>query len=245
MTLALPAHAKLNLELRVLGARPDGQHEVDTLIQAISLHDLLLASAAPATTLELDGEAPAGEANLVLKAARALEELAGRPLPVRLRLLKRIPPGAGLGGGSSDAAAALRALARLYGLELDLAPVAAALGADVSFFLRGGAARAGGRGEELHPARPQPGWYALAWPGYQVSTADVYRAWDETGGEPPNELLRAAITVEPRLAAFTEALGTGWRMTGSGSAFFKPAATEAEARSAVAGLECWTEVAWA
>lgn len=242
MTLALPAHAKLNLELRVLGARPDGQHEVRTLLQRISLHDLLIAEPAAETSLAVEGEAPAGEENLVLRAAGALEAAAGRRLPARFRLVKRIPAGAGLGGGSSDAAAALRALARLHRLDLDLGPVASGLGADVPFFLGGAAAWATGRGERLEPAAPRPGWYALAWPGYQVGTAAVYRAWDETGGEPPNELARAAARVEPRLEGFARALGEGWRMTGSGSAFFRPAPSEAAARLAVSRLDCWTAV---
>jgi 4-diphosphocytidyl-2-C-methyl-D-erythritol kinase len=235
--LALPAHAKLNLDLAVLGLRPDGYHELRTRFQAISLHDLLLIE--PADVTGLAGGVPD---DLVLRAQAALEGAAGRPLPARFRLVKRIPAGAGLAGGSSDAAAALRGLARLYGLDLDLAAVAAELGADVPFLLSGGAAVASGRGEVLVPATPETGWYAIAWPGFPVSTPAVFRRWDEVGGEGANALTRPAFDVEPKLAEFASMLGEGWRMTGSGSAFFRPAATRAEAEASVAPLACWTAV---
>lgn len=238
--LALPAHAKLNVDLAVAGRRPDGYHEVRTTLQAISLHDLLVVESAGSTELVggLDDD-------LVLRAQRALEEAEGRRLPARFRLVKRIPAGAGLGGGSSDAAAALRALRRLYGLDQDLAGIAAGLGADVPFFLAGGAAVATGLGERLAPAPPVAGWYAVVWPRFQVSTADVYSMWDRVGGQGENELTRAACAVEPRLAEFAVMLGDGWRMTGSGSAFFRPCATRREAEAAVAGRTCWTGVAHA
>jgi 4-diphosphocytidyl-2-C-methyl-D-erythritol kinase len=241
--LALAAHAKLNLALSVHGRLPDGRHTVSTVLQAISLHDLLLAQRADVTSLDVEGDAPAGEENLVLRAHAALEAAAGRPLPARLRLLKRIPAGAGLAGGSSDAAAALRALSRLYDLKLDLHPIASELGADVPFFLRGGSAEASGIGADLRPTAPATGWFAIAWPGYGVDTRRVYEAWDETGGAGPNQLQTAAFQVEPRLKEFSAELGTAWQMTGSGSAFFKAVVSEAEAREAVAGLHCWTAVA--
>ena len=238
--LALAAHAKLNLSLEVLGTRPDGNHEVVTWCQAISLHDLLLVE--PAATTTLDGGH--GPHDLVLKAQQALEATVGRPLPARFELAKRIPVGAGLGGGSSDAAAALRALSRLHGLaDLDLGPVAAEVGADVVFLLRGGAAEAGGRGERLRPAPVATGWFAVAWPGFDVSTSAVYARWDEVGGEGANQLTRAALAVEPRLREFALQLGEGWRMTGSGSAFFQHCQTRREAERAVEGLDCWKTVA--
>jgi 4-diphosphocytidyl-2-C-methyl-D-erythritol kinase len=236
--LALPAHAKLNLDLVVLGLRPDGYHDLRTRFQAISLHDLLLIEPADATSLE--GGLPD---DLVLRAQRALERAAGRPLPARLRLVKRIPAGAGLAGGSADAAAALRGLARLHGLDLDLAPVAAELGADVPFLLSGGAAVAQGRGERLAPAATDTGWYAIAWPGFPLSTPAVFRRWDEVGGDGENALTRAAFDVEPKLAEFASMLGEGWRMTGSGSAFFRPVPASQDAEAAIARLDCWTAVA--
>jgi 4-diphosphocytidyl-2-C-methyl-D-erythritol kinase len=238
--LAITAHAKLNLTLEVLGARPDGNHEVVTRCQAISLHDLLLAEPAASTTLD-GGRGPD---DLVLKAQRALEAAAGRALPATFKLVKRIPAGSGLGGGSSDAAAALRALARLHGLTgVDLEPVAAEVGADVVFLLRGGAAEARGRGERLRSAAPATGWFAVAWPGFEVSTRAVYARWDEVGGEGANHLTRSALAVEPRLREFALRLGEGWRMTGSGSAFFQHCETRPEAERAVEGLDCWTAVA--
>jgi len=242
--LAVPAHAKLNLDLHITGPGHDGWHELDTLFQAVSLHDLLIAQRAAES--DLSGsllERP--EQDLVLRALHALESRLGRLLPTRFSLLKRIPAGSGLGGGSSDAAAALLALNRLYELRLsaaDLELIGVSLGADVRFLLRGGAARATGRGERLAPVALTNVCFALAWPGFGVSTAAVYRAWDEVGGEGENELTRAALTVEPRLAAFAERLGAGWRMTGSGSAFFAPAGNLADARRLVEPLRCWTAV---
>ena len=217
--------------------RPDGFHEIWTRFQAISLHDLLLIEPAASTTL-LGGT----DHDLVLRAQRALEEASERRLPARFRLVKRIPAGAGLGGGSADAAAALRGLSRLYGLRCDLAPVAASLGADVPFLLVGGAAAATGRGELLTPAPAGRGWYALAWPGFPVSTPAVYQKWDEVGGEGKNQLTRAALSVEPKLAYFASMLGAGWRMTGSGSTFFKPCPSREDAERAVTPLECWTAI---
>jgi 4-diphosphocytidyl-2-C-methyl-D-erythritol kinase len=236
-TLVLPAHAKLNLDLAVLGARSDGYHEISTRFQAISLHDLLLIEPALSTTH--DGTSD----DLVLRAQQSLEDAAGRRLPAHLRLVKRIPAGAGLGGGSADAAATLRGLSRLYGLHCDLKQVAAGLGADVPFFLVGGAATATGRGELLAPAPPGRGWYALAWPGFPLSTPAVYRKWDEVGGEGENELTRAAIAVEPRMAEFAGMLGAGWQMTGSGSAFFKLCLSQRDAEREVRALKCWAVAA--
>jgi 4-diphosphocytidyl-2-C-methyl-D-erythritol kinase len=236
LTRGLSAPAKLNLQLTVLGLRPDGTHDVDTVLQAISLVDLLVVTPAPQSTLLIQGDfpVPAGPDNLVLRAAAAVA------LTAEFSLTKSIPPGAGLGGGSSDAVAVLRAT-QLPTSQLE--PVAAGLGADVPFFLRGGRARATGRGNVLEPMVVEAGWYALAWPGYEISTAAVYRAWDAVGGEGRNELFRAACAVEPRLASFAEDLAEGWVMTGSGSAFFREATSEAEAHQMVAGKECWTAVA--
>jgi 4-diphosphocytidyl-2-C-methyl-D-erythritol kinase len=227
---ALPARAKLNLELKVRGRREDGHHEVETVLQAISLHDLVELEPGPQTELGVSGlPAPAGAENLVLKA------LAAAGVNARIQLTKRIPAGAGLGGASSDAAAVLRLLGK--------PDLAAGLGADVPFFLRGGTAQATGRGDQLQPVPDRPGWFAIAWPGFEVSTAAVYQAWDETGGDGRNELFRAACRVEPRLSEFAGRLGAGWLMTGSGSAFFRECRDEDDAARAVAGRQTWTAVA--
>jgi len=238
LTSYLMPPAKLNLELEVLGLRPDGTHEVSTVLQAISLFDLITITPAAESSLLTGGSFPVttGPDNLVLRAAAEIE------LTAEFSLEKSIPPGAGLGGGSSDAAAVLRAS---WLPTSHLEPLAARLGADVPFFLRGGRMRATGRGEVLEPLAVEEAWYALAWPGYEVSTAAVYQAWDRVGGEGRNHLFRPACAVEPRLAEFAAKLGDGWVMTGSGSAFFKEAATEAEARALAAGHECWTAVAGA
>jgi 4-diphosphocytidyl-2-C-methyl-D-erythritol kinase len=155
-----------------------------------------------------------------------------------------------MGGASSDAAAALRGLTALHNLRIDLARIAPKIGADVPFFLTGGAARAEGRGERLTPLPTEPAWFAIAWPDIELLTATVYRAWDEVNGDGPNQLRRAAGRVEPRLEDFAARLGQGWQMTGSGSAFFKRCPDEGAARQATAELDCWTAVthavgAWA
>jgi 4-diphosphocytidyl-2-C-methyl-D-erythritol kinase len=244
LILALPARAKLNLGLEVLARLADGNHQIRTLIHSISLHDLVEMSPAGETDLLEEGfPTPGGTDNLVLQAAAALEKAAGRRLPARIRLLKRIPPGSGLGGGSSDAAATLRGLARLHRLETDLRPIAAGLGADVPFFLLGGCAVASGKGELLERCQVAPAWFALAWPGWPLSTADVYAAWDRVGGEGVNQLARAASNVAPEMVDFIDRLGPGWVMTGSGSAYFKSFADREAAAAAIAGLDCWTAVA--
>lgn len=243
MTLALPARAKLNLDLEVIRPTDGGFHEVRTTIQAIDLHDLLEISPANQTTLTMSGLAVAsGHDNSVLKAHGALEQAIGRAIPTRFHLHKRIPPGSGLGGASSDAATALRALASLHRLEVDLPALAMSIGADVPFFLAGGTARAEGRGELLTRLPTVPAWFAIAWPAIELSTASVYRAWDEVQGEAPNHLRRAAERAEPRIVDFAQRLGRAWQMTGSGSAFFLRCTDEEQARNATASLDCWTAV---
>ena len=244
MTVALPARAKLNLDLEVLSRTEDGYHEIRSTFQAIDVHDWLEIEAAEENALIATGLELKTTTNAVVKAQRALEDAAGRPLPARIHLHKRIPPGSGMGGASSDAAAALIALKRIYGLDVDLMRVARQAGSDVPFFLHGGTALVEGRGERVTQLPDDRcGWFAIAWPRIELSTKAVYEAWDETGGK---DLRSAAERVEPRLARFGHGLGDGWRMTGSGSAFFKRTASEAEGRKAIADVEdCWTVVAQA
>ena len=156
MTLELIAPAKLNLTLEVLGRRSDGYHEIASVMQTIDLADRIRLEAAPTLSLEIEGDAanelPADPAdNLAMRAAIALRDAAASlGLGARIVLEKRVPAGTGLGGGSSDAAAVLRGLSRLWRLDLDMTAlerIAAGIGSDVPFFLHGGTAAVGGRGE--------------------------------------------------------------------------------------------------
>jgi 4-diphosphocytidyl-2-C-methyl-D-erythritol kinase len=183
--LFLRPHAKINLGLRVLGKREDGYHELRTRFQTIDLTDeMQIEPSLKGLHLEVEGaDLATDDSNLVLKAARLLG--AGRgPLPgARIHLKKRIPLSAGLGGGSSDAAAALLGLNQFWGLQLplrELQPMGSRLGADVGFFLVGGAAMGVGRGDELVPLPDgSPFRIVLLLPPFASSTAEVYRRWDE------------------------------------------------------------------
>ncbi len=174
------AYAKVNLTLEILGRRNDGYHEVRTILQTIDLADKLDISESPRLRVECDQPGLSGEDNLVWRAAESLAERAGVSPQVCIRIQKRIPVGMGLGGGSSDAAAALSALNRLWKLDLEheeLSRTAGELGSDVPFFLTGGTALAQGRGEQvaaLPPLPPLP--VTLVCPGTTVAnkTAGMY-----------------------------------------------------------------------
>lgn len=183
--LQLSAYAKFNWFLRVGSRRDDGFHEVVTLLQSIDLHDLLelQVRADGQIRLTLEGIAvPAGDDNLVVRAARLLRDAAGGA-GADLRLSKRIPPGAGLGGGSSDAAAALAGLNLLWKADLnraELAEMGAQLGSDVPFFLFGGTALGTGRGETIEPVEDLHTGLSLllVLPGFEMPTAEVYRRYE-------------------------------------------------------------------
>jgi len=214
----LLALAKLTLTLRVTGVRPDGLHLLDAEMTTVDLADELeitegdgleVVDAPPGAAL------PADETNLVRRALLA----AGRTAHVRLH--KRIPVGAGLGGGSADAAAVLR------WAGITDPGVAAALGADVPFCLVGGRARVTAIGEVLEPLAFEDRVFTLLSPPLAVSTPAVYRAWDDLGGptaDGGNDLEPAALAVEPRLAVWRDRLGeaTGLipRLAGSGGTWF-------------------------
>ena len=181
-----PAPAKLNLGLHVLRRRPDGFHDLDTVFLPIGWADTVSAEPADALSLTTSDPAlPTDDGNLVLRAAQALCPWAGAEPGARLHLDKRVPYGAGLGGGSSDAAATLRLLTDLWGLavpEADLQALALDLGSDVPFFLSGMAARAGGRGERLAPLVDADGapyrcpfWLVVAVPPVHVGTPEAFR----------------------------------------------------------------------
>lgn len=176
--LVLSAAAKVNLALEILGRRADGYHEITTVMQAVDLSDRIVLE--DAETLEVRTGAsgvPTDERNLALKAAAAVREAAGVGRGVRITLDKRIPVAAGLGGGSTDAAAVLLGLNRLWGLRWPaarLVEVATGLGMDVPFFLDGGVALATGRGERIEPLSGGTLALVLVNPGFPVSTAQMY-----------------------------------------------------------------------
>jgi 4-diphosphocytidyl-2-C-methyl-D-erythritol kinase len=175
-----PACAKINLSLEVLGRRRDGFHDIVTLLQTIDLCDTL--SFQPAEELSLTCSDPAlqGEDNLVLRAARLLQRACGESPGAAIHVQKNIPVAAGLGGGSSDAATALVALSQLWGLrmtESNLSNLAAALGSDVPFFLRGGTVLAEGRGDQLTSLPPlAEHWVVVVFPSLTIpdKTALMY-----------------------------------------------------------------------
>lgn len=184
-TVLIKAPAKVNLYLKVLGRRGDGYHEIVSLMQMVGLYDFLFFRADRSDihlTVE-DGALPVDRSNLVFRAAEALQRAAfpaeSRPKGASIRLTKQIPIAAGLGGGSSDAAATLIGLNRLWGLRWSrdrLAGLGATLGSDVPFFLYGPTAWASGRGEQIEPAiSTGQGWMVLVNPGIAVSTAWVYQ----------------------------------------------------------------------
>ncbi len=216
MADVLLAPAKLTRSLRVTGVRPDGLHTIDAEMVSLDLVDELVFE--PGDGLVLEGAGPDvsyGDDNLVRRALRAVDRTA------QVTLRKRIPSGAGLGGGSSDAAAVLR-----WAGCSDV-HVAVALGADVPYCLVGGRARVTGIGEEVEPLAPLALAFTLLTPPVHCATPDVYRAWDDLGGPTaagPNDLEPAALVVAPELARWRDELqertGQVPVLAGSGSTWF-------------------------
>lgn len=207
MPLRIRAYAKTNLYLAITAKRPDGYHDIETIFQSISLADDLVIEEGDgfSLTIETAEGLPTLEAtddNLILKAARALADQSGARIPgARFHLVKRIPIGAGLGGGSADAAAALWGLNHLYSLNLKpgvLYSAAVEVGMDVPFFLTGGTALATGRGDILRPLvcqlRP---WLVMVFPEFPISTRRAYDAWQREqyrlADRPPMELMISAV----------------------------------------------------
>jgi 4-diphosphocytidyl-2-C-methyl-D-erythritol kinase len=182
-SIALNAFAKINLGLRILGKRPDGYHEIRTLYQTVELHDNLEVALVPGpdgVDVECeDAAVPSGRRNLVYQACQLWKGARGLKGGIEVRLKKQIPTGSGLGGASSDAAAALLGLERLSGNRLDLVTrlrLAARLGSDVPFFFLGGRVLGCGRGEEVYPLADLPRRHCLVvFPGFSVSTPEAYR----------------------------------------------------------------------
>jgi 4-diphosphocytidyl-2-C-methyl-D-erythritol kinase len=270
VAIRIRAHAKINLDLRVLGTRADGFHELRTVFQAIGFHDTLDVVPRPGPfTIECTAPGvPLDRSNLVWKAAQALWRAMRKPGEVHdvlVRLDKRIPAQAGLGGGSADGAAALIALARAWGLDVkpsQLTDVAATLGADVPFFLAGGTALGLGRGEEIYPLADLPRhWVVLLIPGFGVSTADAYSWYDSdreldrgvihppqhVPGPWPSRAAQMVNDLEPPVArrhpeidqmkaALRRAGALAAAMSGSGSAVFGLFQRRADAEGAVTTL---------
>jgi 4-diphosphocytidyl-2-C-methyl-D-erythritol kinase len=261
-------YAKVNLSLEILGKRADGFHELASLVHTVNLGDDLRVEPADELLTRVEGLAIDPETNLVARAAELLSLTLQDRRGAELSLLKRIPAAAGLGGGSSDAAATLAALNALWGARLSpaqLMPLAAQLGSDVPFFLRGGAALMSGRGEALGPLPPRIGqWLVLLVPTHDVQdkTRRLYASLqtaDFTSGEltnraarrltagealEPSELVngfeRTARDVFPGLPEIWEQAERlcqrKFFLSGAGPALFALAASRADAREQVALL---------
>jgi 4-diphosphocytidyl-2-C-methyl-D-erythritol kinase len=197
--MKIRSFAKINLGIEVLGTRPDGYHDILTLFQSIDLADILDLAEAPDGEIVLAGddpEVPWDGTNLVHRAAALLKEETGCRSGARLGITKSIPAGKGLGGGSSNAAAALIGLNLLWSLGLgrdELARLGARLGADVPYFLEGGLCLGEGRGDRLTPLPDlPPAFVLLAFPPFSVATAGIYAAWRPslTSADKPSKIRR-------------------------------------------------------
>jgi 4-diphosphocytidyl-2-C-methyl-D-erythritol kinase len=260
--LTVEAPAKINRELRIGAVRSDGFHEIFSRFVSIDLADRLMVEPSLARIAFScdDASVPRDEGNLVVRAAELLSSHLGTAAGARLRLEKRVPVGAGLGGGSADAAVALTLLASLWEAELapgELAELAAKLGSDVPFFLVGGEADVTGRGEVVAPREDGPGAELLVFvPPFAIATAEVYaahrRKHSGLGALPerldlessgrffgPNDLEPAILDVRPEMGKLlfaARAVSAEATITGSGSAIvlYQPAAAAAPRLAALA-----------
>jgi len=268
MSLSVLAPAKLNLFLHVLGRRADGYHRLQTLFQLIDLCDEVQLQVTADGVISRDPPpadpvlaALSDADDLTVRAARLLQAHSGCRLGARIHVLKRIPAGGGLGGGSSDAAAVLRGLNQAWSLQLPLPELAALglqLGADVPVFVYGRNAWAEGLGEQLTPVALPPRWYVVLRPPVAVPTAAVFGAAELTRDTPPitmidyhagrshNDCEPVVCSRYPQVAAALDWLGqyAPARLTGTGSCVFAAFATEAQARQ-VAGRVPAGSLAWA
>ena len=264
--LVVWAPAKVNLFLEVLGKRPDGYHDIATLMVALRLYDTIVFRAHPSLALHCsDASLSAGPDNLVLKAARLLQDRTGCKLGANIRLVKRIPMAAGLAGGSADAAATLLGLNRLWQLGLsnnELASLSGEIGSDIPLFYHTPAAWCLGRGEIVTPVElPSPLFFVLLCPAFGMATASVYKNVvvpqppvdgtaiksalakgdvDNIGRLMHNRLQRAAESLEPRIGEFArmlaEANPAGSLMSGSGSTLYSLCRSAEEAKRIAANL---------
>jgi len=252
-SLTVPAPAKLNLFLHLTGRRDDGYHLLETLFVALDFGDTITLTNRADGAIHRVGDdfgVPAQD-DLMLRAASALRRASGCACGVDISIVKRIPTGGGLGGGSSDAASVLLALNRLWELSMsraELADIGVALGADVPFFLGGEPALAHGIGEHLTPVSIPSFWVGVLAPAQPASTAEVFAAakWTAHGastkipvfseGYGRNDLQPPAVARFPGIGAALKILSVhsaAARMTGSGSCVFAPFGAEAQAREAI------------
>lgn len=251
--LSFPAPAKVNLYLHVTGRRADGYHELDSLIAFAGVGDTVTVWPADDLSLAVDGpfadRLPPAPDNLVLRAARRLARAAGVEAAAAITLTKRLPVASGLGGGSADAAATLRALARLWGLPADdgrMKDLALGLGADVPACLGGACAFVGGIGERLRPAPPlPPAWLVLAYPGVPLATAAVFAGRAAPFSRPapfddvPTDAAELAALLAARRNDLTEAAAARAPAVGEALAVLEAEAGSLLARMSGSGATCF------
>ena len=259
--MTVRSFAKINLGLEIVGRRADGYHDIRTLFQTVTLADELSFEAGPDGSLRLEGDDPSvawDETNLILRAARRLQDVAGSRRGAFIRVKKAVPAGRGLGGGSSNAAVTLLALNKLWNLRLgleELSRAAGRLGADVPYFLHGGLCLGEGVGDRLTTLPDlTPLACLLIFPPFAIPTAGVYAAvrpsltsadnvskmkrFLESGdfGLLENDLERVVFKVHPELEGWTKLLLEQWavlsRLSGSGSAVYGLFPDAARAREA-------------
>ncbi|CAH0646012.1 4-(cytidine 5'-diphospho)-2-C-methyl-D-erythritol kinase [Pseudomonas juntendi] len=254
-TLTLPAPAKLNLWLHIVGRRADGYHELETVFQFLDHGDELHFALRDDGVIQLHTpiEAVPHDSNLIVRAARKLQAQSGTPLGADIWLTKVLPMGGGIGGGSSDAATTLLALAHLWQLDWDedrLAALGLSLGADVPVFVRGHAAFAQGVGEQLTPVDPEEPWYVVLVPQVSVSTAEIFSHPQLTRDSLPlkmrpvpkgnsrNDCQPVVEQNYPEVRNALNSLGkfTEARLTGTGSCVFGAFPSKAEADKVLALL---------
>lgn len=259
-SLELKAPAKLNLFLHVVGQRSDGMHLLESVFVLIDLCDDIVLELAPSGEITRTGDVVGDvEKDLCVRAARALQQASGTTLGCRILVKKRIPAGAGMGGGSSDCASTLMGLNKLWGLNWPrkkLMPIGESLGADVPFFLFGQNAFAQGTGGILRPMAVPSAWAAIVMPSQPTATALIFQhpaltrdtkslkisslsqqlsnQWPAPIGR--NDLQPVAVRINPEIGKALQTLGSSARMTGSGSAVFALFDSEKNAAEALGSV---------
>ena len=253
--LCVPAPAKINLFLHIVGRRPDGYHLLQTAFRMLDWGDEITLRRRDDGLILRTTDVPGvpAESDLVVRAARALQAVSGSPFGAEIGVSKRIPMGGGLGGGSSDAASVLLALNRLWGCGLSrqaLQDLGLKLGADVPFFIFGETAFAEGVGEALRPLAVPPAWYVMVAPPVSVPTAEIFSAKELTrdteilimqgfaAHKTRNDMQAVVCVKYPEVAESLEWLSQygDARMSGSGACLFAPFDTEGQARQVAASV---------